>query len=95
MKALCTMSLLFALAACSHLETRTPASVDLSGTWELDARRSDLPPPLGRRSRSEVDDGNGTCERRRPAAVQRTDAAVADAHGHVDDDRPGPDVDGR
>jgi hypothetical protein len=56
MKALCTMSLLFALAACSHLETRSPAGVDLSGTWELDARRSDLPPPLGRRSRSEVDD---------------------------------------
>ena len=59
MKALCTMSLLFALAACSHLETRSPGQVDLSGTWELDARRSDSPPPLGRRSRSEVDEGNG------------------------------------
>jgi hypothetical protein len=59
MKAVCTMLLLIALVACSHLETRTPVGVDLSGTWELDARRSDSPPPLGRRSRSELDDSNG------------------------------------
>jgi hypothetical protein len=52
------MSLLFALAACSHLETRSPVGVDLSGTWVLDERRSDSPPPLGRRSRSEVDDSS-------------------------------------
>ena len=60
MKVPCTMTLLVALAACNHLETRSPISVDLSGTWELDARHSDSPPPLGRRVRSEVDESNGS-----------------------------------
>jgi len=60
MKFLSTMTLLLALAACSHLETRSPVAVDLSGTWELDARHSDLAPPLGHRSRSEVEDSDGT-----------------------------------
>ena len=58
MKVLCTMSLLFALAACGHLEMRSPIGIDLSGTWQLDERHSDSPPPLGRRSQSEVDDSN-------------------------------------
>ena len=31
--------------ACSHLETVSPPGVDLSGTWQLDPRRSDSPPP--------------------------------------------------
>jgi hypothetical protein len=33
------------LSACSHLETVSPAGVDLSGTWLLDQRHSDTPPP--------------------------------------------------
>jgi hypothetical protein len=33
------------LAACGHLEPKSPAGVDLSGTWQLDRSRSDTPPP--------------------------------------------------
>jgi len=33
------------LTACSHLETASPLGVDLSGVWQLDPRRSDVPPP--------------------------------------------------
>jgi len=36
------------LAACSHLETVSPPGVDLSGVWQLDPRRSDVPPPRPR-----------------------------------------------
>ncbi len=61
--ALCTAALSLALAACTHLETRSPAGVDLSGTWVLDARHSDSPPPLKRRTGAEFDasyPGGGT-----------------------------------
>jgi hypothetical protein len=50
--------LLLAASACSHLATVAPNDADLSGTWVLDARRSDSPPPMGHR-RSEVDEGEG------------------------------------
>jgi len=54
------MLMALAVSACSHVETRSPAGVDLSGTWELDPRHSDSPPPLGRRSRSQMEDADGT-----------------------------------
>ena len=53
--------LLFALSACSHLATTSPPGVDLSGTWLLDARRSDSPPPMGQRqSEAEENDDRAT-----------------------------------
>jgi len=36
---------LVASTACHHLETVSPAGVDLSGTWQLDPKHSDAPPP--------------------------------------------------
>jgi len=42
-----------ALTACGHLETVSPSGVDLSGTWQLDARHSDAPPPPPRPRESE------------------------------------------
>jgi hypothetical protein len=60
MKRLCTALLLFAVCACSDLGTVAPAGVDLSGTWVLDARRSDSPPPLShRRSEAEQEEDRG------------------------------------
>ena len=60
MKRPCTALLLFAVCACSHLGTVAPAGVDLSGTWVLDARRSDSTPPLGhRRSEAEQEEDRG------------------------------------
>jgi hypothetical protein len=50
--------LLLIASACSHLATTAPNETDLSGTWMLDARRSDSPPPMGHR-RSEADDDGG------------------------------------
>ena len=32
-------------AACTNLETASPAGVDLSGVWQLDQQHSDVPPP--------------------------------------------------
>ena len=49
MKHVCAFTLSLVLAACgAHLDTRSPATVDLSGTWEIDAARSDAPPRAGR-----------------------------------------------
>lgn len=61
MKPVRTMLLLLAMSGCSHLVTESPPGVDLSGTWVLDARRSDSPPPLGRRqSEAEEEDDRAT-----------------------------------
>jgi len=59
MKAVGMMTLLFGLAACSQLDTHSPANVDLSGTWQIDEHRSDSAPPLGRRSSAEIDEQGG------------------------------------
>ncbi len=48
-------ALAMTLAACSHLATRSPVGVDLSGTWVLDAPHSDSPPPLRRHTGAEFD----------------------------------------
>ncbi|HTK98707.1 MAG TPA: hypothetical protein VL379_11815 [Pseudomonadales bacterium] len=61
MKRFWTTALLLAACACSHLTTVAPATVDLSGTWVLDARRSDSPPPMGhRRSEAEENEDRST-----------------------------------
>jgi hypothetical protein len=61
MKRFWTTALLLAVCACSHLATVAPATVDLSGTWVLDARRSDSPPPMGhRRSEAEENEDRST-----------------------------------
>jgi hypothetical protein len=54
MRWLWTTTLLLALSACSDLGRVAPPGADLSGTWVLDARRSDSPPPMGHRA-SEAD----------------------------------------
>lgn len=47
--------LLLGLGACSHLDTRSPGTVDLSGAWEIDARRSDPSPLIAGNRQSELD----------------------------------------
>jgi hypothetical protein len=55
MKIFCLIVLLLGLCACSHLDTQSPGSVDLSGTWEIDARRSDPTPLVAGSRQSELD----------------------------------------
>lgn len=55
MKNLCSIILLLGLCACSHLDTRSPGTVDLSGTWDIDAHRSDPAPLIGGSRRAEID----------------------------------------
>jgi len=55
MKCIHLITLLLALCACSHLDTRSPGTVDLSGTWQIDAHRSDPAPRISGSRRSEID----------------------------------------
>jgi len=64
MKYVHLITLLLGLSACSHLDTRSPGTVDLSGTWEIDARRSDPAPLIGGSRRSEIDAAEDRAEAR-------------------------------
>ena len=55
MKFFYRITFLLGLCACSHLDTQSPGTADLSGTWELDARRSDPSPLVAGSSQSELD----------------------------------------
>jgi hypothetical protein len=59
----CASLLALGLAACGpHLDTRSPSAVDLSGTWQLDAARSDAPQVPGRRADPDMRGGNAPPE---------------------------------
>src|SRR4051794_26730343 len=46
----------FVLTGCTHLDPHSPASVDLSGTWQLDPRASDSAPLLVEHAHADDDE---------------------------------------
>ena len=67
MKCLAVTLLLLATCACSSLATIAPTSVDLSGTWLLDPKRSDDQGP-----KDEVGGTEGTEARQTQAETPTT-----------------------